>query len=54
MSRTVPSKQDSMHITKRELGSRTVASHMLINLPKHIPLLKNESVRAALRKNNEK
>ena len=35
----VPRRHDIMQMTRRELGSITVASHILIKRPKHIPLL---------------
>ena len=48
MSSKVPSKQASIQMARRLLGRTEVASKMLARRPKHIPLLKKESVSAAL------
>jgi len=44
----VPSRQASVQAANRVLGRKAVESKMLARRPKHIPVLKKESVRAAL------
>ena len=46
----VPSRQASVQAANRVLGRKAVESKMLARRPKHIPVLKKESVRAALRR----